>query len=208
MALTTLFGTTQLALQDALAKQLDARDQAPRVPNFAVISLRRDRFLKEHTGALETERERFRSDLHEATTAFLLSNSWRVGGTGTLVINLLLRAIRTDCSVQLRCVDALYELLIRDDGGERRVAVKSTVATVGRKHDAHSRGFIPVQDQSRLISREHLRLRYQDLDLSVALLGRNPTTLNSEPLGESEQVVKEGDTLRCGGIEVVVARKE
>jgi hypothetical protein len=204
VALTTLFGTAQLALQDALAKHLDGSSGAPRVPNFAIVSLRRDRFHGDNPGELAEERQRFRGDLESAMRSFLLANGWRIAGTGALVLNVVLRAIPQDCVVQVRTVDRLYELEISDDDGVRVVAVKAARATIGREHDAHSRGFIPVRDDARLVSREHLVLTYEDLAITCRLLGRNPTTLNGVPLGFDDVQVRDGDAIECGDVRIVV----
>jgi hypothetical protein len=204
LALTTLFGTAQLAIQDALARQLDSSGSMLRVPNYIVVSLRRDRFQSDNPGELAEERARFRTDLEAAVKSFLVANGWRVGGTGTLILNVVLRAINQDCVVVARTVDRLYELEITDDAGIRTVAVKNVRATIGREHDAHTRGFIPVQDGARLVSREHLLLSLDDLTLTCRLLGMNPTTLNGTPLGPEEVPLHNGDVIECGNVRVVV----
>jgi hypothetical protein len=160
LALTTLFGTAQLALQDALARGLDRSGPTPKAPNFAIVSLRRERFLADNPGALADERKRFRHDLDAAVKSFLVANGWRIGGTGTMHINTLLRA--------------------------------------------HSRGFVAVKDGARLVSREHIALVFEDLTLTARLLGRNPTTLNGEPLGADEVTMHDGDTIACGHVRVTV----
>lgn len=204
MALTTLFGTAQLALQDAMAKRIDRSGAAPAVPNFAIVSLRRDRFHADNPGELEEERRRFRADLEQAVRSFLTANGWRVGGTGALVLNVVLRAISEDCTVQVRSVDRLYELEITDDGGKRTVPVRSARATIGREHDAHSRGFVPVRDGARRVSREHLQLHFEDLALGCRLLGQNPTTVNGTPLGDEPVQLHDGDTIECGHVKILV----
>lgn len=204
MALTTLFGTAQLALQDALAKHLDTSGPTPKAPNFAIISVRRDRFISSNPGGIEDERKSFRHDLDAALKAFLASNGWRIGGTGSMILNIVDRAIAEDCVVQVRTVDRLYDLEIADDGGQRVVPVKHVHATIGREHDAHSRGFIPIQDADRLMSREHLALTYRDLSITCRLLGQNPTTLNGAALGSAEVRVHASDTIECGRIRVTI----
>ena len=191
-------------LQDELTRHLDSSGDTPKVPNFAIVSLRRDRFQADNPGGLDEERRRFRGDLDAAVRSFLVANSWRIGGSGTLVLNVVLRAIAEDCTVQVRTVDRLYELEITDDGGVRTVPVKALHATVGREHDAHTRGFVPVRDGARLMSREHLALHYEDLALSCRLLGQNPTTLDGTPLGTDPVSVREGATLECGRVRIVV----
>jgi hypothetical protein len=204
LALTTLFGTAQLALQDALTRQLDNSGAVAKVPNFAIVSLRRDRFQSDNPGEIAEERHRFRADLEAAMKSFITANGWRVAGTGALVLNVVLRAITQDCAVQVRTVDRLYELAISDDAGERTVAVKSLRATVGREHESHSRGFIAVQDGARLVSREHLSLGYEDLGLTCRLLGLNPTTLNGTALGPEEVPLHDADVIECGHVRIVV----
>jgi hypothetical protein len=198
MVLTTLLGRAQLMVQNAMTSGLTVVDGVPRVPNDIVVSLRRESFLQQYHGALTEERERFRRELHEGVRAFLASHGWRVGGTGSIVINVLLRAITEECVVQVRTVDRLFDLLITDSGGSRTVPVRYSPATVGRAHDSHTRGFIPVQDESRLLSREHLHLTYSDLVLTMRLLGRNPTTLNGEAVGTAEVELHRGDLIACG----------
>jgi hypothetical protein len=204
MALTTLFGTVQLELQNALAAQLRVEGGSPTVPNFVVISLRRESFQSQHGDAGQKGVEAFRRDLHEAVSSYLNANGWRVGGTGHLVINLLLRSIPRDCTVQVRRTDALYKLRIRDDDGIRSVGVRAREAKIGRAHDPRPRDFIAVNDRSRMISREHFLLRYSDLALTGILLGRNPTTLNDQPLGNDPFPLRRGDRLGCGTVVVEV----
>lgn len=204
MALTTLFGTAQLALQDALTRHLDNSGSSPAVPNFAIVSLRRDRFQSDNPGELDEERKRFRTDLEQAMRSFIAANGWRIGGTGSLVLNVVLRAIAQDCTVQVRTVDRLYQLAITDDAGERTVAVRSLRATVGREHESHSRGFIAVQDGARLVSREHIVFRYEDLALTGRVLGFNPTTLNGTTLGPEEVPLHDNDVIECGHVRIVV----
>lgn len=204
MALTTLFGTVQLELQNALASQLQLENGSPTVPNFVVISLRRESFQKEHAGAVEKGLEHFRRDLDEAMRVYITSNGWRVGGTGHLVLNILLRSIPRECTVQVRRADALYRLTVNDDDGTRSVGVRGREARIGRAHDSQPRDFIPVNDSSRLVSREHLLLSYRDLVLTGSLLGRNPTMLNEQPLGSEPFQLRRGDRISCGRMIVVV----
>jgi hypothetical protein len=204
MPLTTLLGTAQLAMQDALAGHLDLSNGMPRTPNFIVVSLRRDSLLQQYKGPLTQERERFRRDLEDGARAFLSSHGWRIGGTGSLVINVVLRAISSDCNVQARTVEWLYQLKVTDDNGSRDLPVRQAHAIVGRAHESHPRGFIPIHDSARVISREHLALTYSDLHLTLRLLGKNPTTLNGDTLGDAEMEVRQGDVIKCGKHEIVV----
>jgi hypothetical protein len=205
MALTTLLGSAQLAVQDTLAGLLDSE---MRVPNFIVVSLRRESFLAQYRGAMTTERERFRRELADGLKSFLASHGWRIAGTGTPVVNVMLRSLHDECAVQARVVDSLYELEINDDRGIRTVGVRHNPATAGRAHDPHPRGFIAVHDESRLWSREHLQFQYADLHLRLHLRGRNPTTLNGDTLGDAEVEVRTGDRIRCGRCEITVQRIE
>lgn len=204
MALTTLFGTVQLELQNALASQLQLEAGSPVVPNFIVISMRRESFQKQHPGDIDKALEHFRRDIDEALRAYIASNGWRVGGTGNLNFNLLLRSIPRDCTVQVRRADALYRLKISDDDGTRAVGVKSREARIGRAHEPTPRDFIAVKDSSRLVSREHIVLGYRDLELTGTLLGRNPTMLNEKPLGAEPVQLRRGDRISCGRVIVVV----
>jgi hypothetical protein len=206
MALTTLFGTAQLALQEALASNLDTSGPTPRVPNFIIVSLRRDTFVAEHRGPIEEERVRFRRGLEEAAGQFMTAHAWRAAGTGALTLNVVFRSTDADCTVQARVVQYLYELSIRDDRGQRTVQVKANPAIIGRAHDGHPRGFIEVHDDARLISREHLMIRYADLALTVQLLGRNTTTLNGATLGTDPVPLHRGDVVECGRCRIEVAQ--
>jgi hypothetical protein len=202
--LTTLFGTAQLALQEALRKNLDAADTTPRAPNFVVVTLRRERFLQEYRGELAVEIERFRRDLETAMRTFVDAHGWIVGGSGTALVNVLLRAIGEECTVDARIARAFYVLAINDDRGSREVEVGSNPTTIGRAHQPHPRGFVPVHDSLKLLSREHLLLTYGDRELHAKLLGRNPTTLNGAPLGADEVPLHEGDVIVCGSCEITL----
>ncbi len=206
MQLTTLFGTAQLALQDALQRNLDAAGSTPRAPNFITVVLRRESFAREYTGEQHDEIARFRRDLEGALRAFVSAHGWSIGGSGTLVLNMLLRSIPAECEVEARIARSFYELVVEDDGGRRGVPVGSSPAIVGREHDFPPRGFIALHDRSRLLSREHLRLTYADLALRGKLLGRNPTTLNGAPIGDEEFVLKNGDLIACGSCRLTVEK--
>lgn len=211
MALTTLLGTAQLTLQNALSTAVDAGGAMPRVPNFVRLSLKREAFLRQYTGPLAEERERFRREIMEGARSYLAANGWRIGGTGTLVVNILLRAIETDCEVRLETLDALYTLGITDDEGKRSVPVKAAQTIIGREHEPHPRGFVALHDRTRVISREHLRLVYTDLELALHLLGANVTTLNGDRIGdgsgrEPAEGIKlhAGDVIACGRCQIVI----
>jgi hypothetical protein len=208
MALTTLLGSAQLAVQDALSAALETDGGVMRVPNFIVVSIRREAFLSQYRGPLTTERERFRRELGDGVRTFLASHGWRVAGAGGTVVNVLLRSLREDCAVQVRTVNALCDLEISDDRGIRSESVRHSPAAVGRAHNPHPRGFVAVHDESRLWSREHLVLTYADLHLMARLVGRNPTTLNGDSLGDAEVELHSGDVIRCGKCEIVVKRVE
>lgn len=209
MALTTLLGTAQLALQNALAGSVDVAAGVPRVPNVVTISLRREAFLRQYPGQLVEERERFRREITEAARAYLSANGWRIGGTGSLVVDILLRDIPVECDVRLGTLDALYELRIEDDEGSRGVPVKWPQTIVGRAHDPHPRAFVPVNDRAHVFSREHLILTYADRELTLRLLGRNVTTLNGTRIGEAEEEggglhLRDGDVITCGRCRIIV----
>jgi FHA domain len=202
--LTTLFGTAQLALQDELRRNLDAADSTPRAPNFVVVTLRPDRFAEEHRGETEEQVERFRRELEMGMRAFLDAHGWIVGGSGTAVINIVFRELVEDCHVDARIVRSFYTLAIEDDRGARTVEVGSNPTTIGREHQPHPRGFVPVHDSLKLVSREHMVLTYRDLTLHARLLGRNPTTLNNVPLDDASVVLHDGDVIVCGACEIRV----
>lgn len=204
MLLTTLFGTAQLAMQEALSAGLDAVGSTPRAPNFVVVTLRRDAFMREHQGEIADERERFRRELENAMRSYVASHGWIVGGSGTIFMNLLIENTDADCAVAAHIARSVYTLSLLDDRGERSVPVGSNPAIIGRHHEPYPRGFIPLYDAGKLLSREHLLLSYRDLTLTVRLVGRNPTTLNGAPLGAGEVTLKRGDTIICGACRVKV----
>ncbi len=205
MQLTTLFGTTQLLLQSALRRNLDAAASTPRVPNFIVVTLRRTSFMAEYDGAMQDQLARFRRDLEAGMRSFVSAHGWSIGGSGTVVLNILLGSIATECEVEARIARSFYELLVEDDRGPRTIMVGSNPAMVGRDHEFPPRGFIALHDRDRLLSREHLRLTYADLALRGRLLGRNPTTLNGVALaGDSAFDLKDGDEIACGSCRITI----
>jgi len=204
LQLTTLFGTTQLALQDALRRNLDAAGSTPRAPNFIVVTLRRESFAAENSGEDRDEIARFKRDLEGAMRAFVSAHGWSIGGSGTVVLNVLLRSIPEECEVQARIARSFYALAIEDDAGKRTVQVGSNPATVGRQHEFPTRGFIPLNDRQRLISRDHLLLTYSDLQLHARLLGRNPTTLNGTAMEETDVELHNGDIIACGSCNITI----
>jgi hypothetical protein len=199
---TTLFGTAQLALQDALRKNLDAASTTPRAPNFVIVSLRRESFVLEYEGELQNEITRFRRDLDAAMRSFISAHGWGIGGSGTVVIHILLRSMVEACEVQAEIARSFYELEIQDDRGKRTVPIGSNPAIIGRAHDPHPRGFVPLHDALRLVSREHLLLTYTDLHLRARVLGRNLTTLNGAPMGDAEIDVRNNDLIACGACSI------
>jgi hypothetical protein len=208
MLLTTLFGTAQLAMQEALSAGLDAVTTTPRAPNFIVVTLRRDAFMAEHQGEVRDERERFRRELESAMRNYIASHGWIVGGSGTIFMNVLIENAEAECTVDARIARSVYTLGVMDDRGARSVPVGSSPAIIGRHHEPYPRGFVPLHDARKLLSREHLILIYRDLLLTARFVGRNPTTLNGAPLGAAEVPLKRGDVIACGGCTVRVERIE
>ncbi len=206
MALTTLFGTVQLTLQQAIGNGLTMRGGIPQAPNFAVVSVRRDRFVAEHRGPFAEEASRFRRELHQRAVEYVEASGWRFAGFGSFVMNFLIRTIPQDCLVQVRPAESLYDLSIVDGKGERQVAVKNTVIVVGRDHPERPGAFISLDDPERVVSRRHLSLEFADLTLKGKLLGRNPTTVNAVPITEPEFMLNNGDLIRCGGCGIRVVR--
>lgn len=190
------FGAALLAVQEELRRSVDRSGGMPQVANVVIVSLDRETFLREQKGAA-ADLELFRSDLTREINAFLASNEWSV--SNPLSLNLLLRSITVPCAVRVERRDALYTLTIRDDSGRRTVPVRRPVTVLGREHEAPPRAFVPVRDGSRALSREHLLLTFRDLELRAVLQGRNPTTLNNQPmLPHTEYVLRSGDLIRCG----------
>ena len=208
MLLTTLFGTAQLAMQEALSAGLDAITTSPRAPNFLVVTLRRDAFMAEHQVEIHDERERFRRELEGAMRSYVASHGWIVGGSGTIFMNILIENVEAECTVEARIARSVYTLGVVDDRGARSVPVGSNPAIIGRHHEPYPRGFIPLYDARKLLSREHLILTYRDLALTARLVGRNPTSLNGAPLGDAEIRLKRGDTIVCGTCSIRVEGEE
>lgn len=198
MQLTTTFGSAQLALQNALLKGIAHDSNHPVSPNFLLVSVNRERFAVDYPGDAEQQIRQFKAELSAAAQGYITSNGWRTGGTGSLIINLLLASIQEDCTVRARIVDPLYRLAITDGEGDRSIGVRRTHTTVGRAHQPHPPGFVAINDPDRIMSREHLQLTYSDLKLRVKLSGKNPTTLGNAPLGSDPQELNNGDIIICG----------
>lgn len=205
MALTTLFGTAQLAAQDAITAALDTSGAVPVSPNLITLSLQRRLFDKEHKGDLNQEREALRSQLTGLLTAFVGSHGWHIGGAGELIVNILIRSVNKDCVAQASVAQTLYHLDLHDDRGNRTVGVRTVTAVIGRAHDRPPRAFIALTDTSKLLSRQHVILRYRDLALGVTLKGRNRTTLNGVPLIIAQETsLRDGDVIACEHCTVTV----
>lgn len=198
MTLTSLYGTALLALQDALRREVSGSGGVPTVPNFAVVSIDRERFMADYGGTVADQVERFKRDLAGGVREFLAAHGWSVEGRGGVVINLLLRSMPEDCRVQVRRTPALFLLKVTDDQGERTVKVQRERLTVGREHENAPVGFLALRDGSGFWSRCHLEFRYADLQLTVTCLGKNPTTLNGDRLAAHPISLKAGDCIACG----------
>jgi len=203
IALTTIFGGVQLVAQDALRAGLRLLSGVPCVDNLVVVSLRRDRLPAEFGGADGIES--FRRELHAALSEFVAANGWSVAGTGSIVVNLLLRAIPESFSVRTRTAESLFDLTVTDARGTRTVPIRRQTVVVGREHDGAPTGFVPVADSQRVVSRRHLELIYRDSSLTLLPIGKNPTLLNGVPLGTSPVAVRVGDELSCGDCRVSIA---
>ncbi|MBS1914293.1 MAG: FHA domain-containing protein [Bacteroidetes bacterium] len=204
-SLTTLFGSAQLALQDAVRSGLDAAGSTPRIPNFIVVMLNREQFQAEFGWDVRENLGRIRRDLERALMEFMAAHGWGIGGSGTISLNVVLGDMAMPCSVEARIARSFFGVVINDDRGHREVAVGSNPTIVGRAHDGHPRGFVPVYDGRRLMSREHLHLTFTDLHLSVRNTGRNLTTLNGLPLGTEEVELHNGDRITCGSVSFTVS---
>lgn len=204
MPLTTLFGSAQLALQDALRRNIDSAGGTVRAPNFVIATLPREDFLHEFPGAVEDAVARFKRELEGAMRSFVNAHGWSIGGSGMVVLNVQFGDAVRECGVRAWIARSFYALRIEDDAGGRIVQVGSNPTIVGREHDFPPRGFVALRDARRIISREHLRLHYADLRLHVRLLGCNPTMLNGVPMGEDEVEVSEGDVLECGSCRITI----
>ena len=208
VALTTLFGTAQLALQDALRRGLDAAASTPRAPNFVVVRLHRAAFAREFGWEPRQNVERLNRDLEKAALEFVAAHGWAVGGNGAVTVNVVLAESGADCAVEARTVQGLCTLEVTDDRGQRTVLVTGNPAIVGRAHEPCPRGFVALYDARKLLSREHLMLRYADLRLYCRKIGRNATTLNGMLMGPEEIQLAVGDTFVCSGMNILVRRIE
>lgn len=204
MALTTLIGTAQLAAGRAAERGLR---ESIEVPNLYRVSLGRAALVESYGDDFDGGVEQIRRSVEEGVTRLAEAHGWRVGGGGTIVVSIAVRSIREECDVEGEHARQLYRLTVTDDRGTRPLPVPLPTVTVGRAHEPHPRGFVPVYDATRLISRDHVQLRWRDGILAGLLIGRNPTTLNGHPLTPDSPVqLAEGDTIRCGNCAFVVDR--
>lgn len=202
-SLVSQFGAASLAVQGALLRSVEMTGSVQRAANLVVISLDRETFFLEQ-GSLEPEGiQRFRRLAEREIEAFLASNEWAL--TGPLSVNILLRSLPDSCDVRVEHCRTFFTVTVRDDNGTHTLPVRWPRAVVGRMHEAHPRSFVPVMDATRALSREHLLLSYEDLELRVQLQGRNSTSLNDRMLDRDENaLLHTGDVLRCGPYSLTV----
>ena len=202
-ALVSQFGAALLAVQGALLRSVETAGTVQRAGNLVVISLDRETFFMEQ-GSLEPEGvQRFRRLAEREIEDFLASNEWAL--TGPLSVNILLRSLPNSCDVRVEHCRTFFTVTVRDDEGTHTLPVRWPRVVAGRMHEAHPRAFVPVMDSTRAFSREHLLLSYQDLELCVQFMGRNPTSLNDQMLARDESaVLHTGDVIRCGPYSLTV----
>lgn len=201
MALTTIFGGVQLAVQKSLGAGLTVTSGIPYVDNLIVVSMRPERVAAEFVGGVES----FRRELHSALTEFVAANRWSVGGTGAIVVNILLRTIPEEFIVRTLTVNSLFDLVISDAHGQRTLPIRRQNVVVGRDHQGAPSGFVPLHDSRKIVSRRHLELTYRDSILTALSVGRNPTSLNGSPLESVPVALRVGDTLSCSDCRISVA---
>lgn len=196
-SLLSQFGAALLAVQEGIRRSVEVEHSIPRAGNLVVVELDRETFFLEQGSIEQKGIERFRKETEREVETFLASNEWAL--TGPLSVHVLLRSLDAPCYVRVKHCATFYSLLVRDDKGERIVPIGWTKTIVGREHDSPPRAFLPVFDSSRSLSREHLMLTFEDLELRVHLMGKNPTTLNDRLLASGEiPVLEVGDVVRCG----------
>jgi len=202
MGLTTLLGTAQLDVQDAIRRGVSGG----RAPNLVIVSLGRTAVNREF-GADDTHiRSRMRREIESGVRRTIDAHGWIIGGCGDLSVNVLVRSIDCAVSASAHTVPSFAELRVQDDDGSRIAAMVTIQATVGREHRPQPPGFISLHDPSRTVSRRHLALCFEDLELRAHLVGRNPTTLNGNLFDNAREVVLSvGDIVRCGSCEISVA---
>lgn len=193
-------------MQGALRAGVDAAGSTPRAPNFVVLRLRRASYMGEYGWDAEGNLERLRRDLEAAYRQYIEAHGWGIGGSGTPVINLVLVEAEEPCTANARVAQSFYDLSLQDDRGVRPFPVGAVVATVGRMHEPYPRGFVPVHDARKIISREHLELLYRDLRLWCRKVGRNLTRLNGAPMGVESVELHPGDRIDCGPCAIVLER--
>lgn len=204
IGLTTLLGSAQLAAQERLRATATLQEGRIIVPNILTISLQRTQFAAEWSGELTQQIERFRLAITRSVEEFIQANRWRVGGFGRVVINLLLTDLNTSCRVDALWRRKLYCCMLHDDAGQHTVSVRHQDVVIGREHSNPPTVFIPLRDDARVLSRQHLSLQYRDLQLHGQLLGHNPTTVNGIAMGTEAVPLNDGDELVCGGCRIQI----
>lgn len=197
------FGAASLEVQEELRRSVKRGTSVSRAANLIRVELDRETFIRERGGDGPEEIEAFRSELLREIEVFLESYDW--GLSGPLAVHLFLNVLGRPCTVRTFHADALFDLRILDDRGERTEPVRFPTVVIGRAHEAPPRAFVPVYDGSRSLSREHLQLGYVDGEFRLKLMGRNPTTRNAEPLDPGmTAIVVPGDTIGCGPHSIVI----
>lgn len=172
--LLSTYGTTLLLLQEAMRGGVHGHAGADLAPNYYVVSLPVD--------ALDpVEAADFRHDLRDEVLRFAEANDWSLQSRP--VVALLTGEFSSEePAVEARIAERFGLLEIADDRGVRRVELTEPAVVLGRRHTGPPRDFVPVEDASRSLSREHLSLRFDGRRWSAELCGQNRTELNGEEI--------------------------
>lgn len=187
------FGLAMLRLQEKMREEVRNPQGYGIAPNYYRIE------LVDEGEPDANERKRFRNELLGELQRFADANEWSFGSRPIVAISYLPNSDDAErCVVTAQHIDCFGRLEIADDQGSREVRLPEPIGIIGRAHAGGPRSFIPVADASGTLSREHLRLTFEENNWSVELIGRNRTTLNGEEMEPGEIYgLESGGTITC-----------
>ncbi len=187
------FGLTMLRLQETMREMIRSPQGDAIAPNYYRIDL-----IDDSEGDAE-QREALRGALSEELQQFAEANEWSFRSRPIVVIRYVAYADEAErCVVSARHVDCFGRLEIADDRGVHEVKLAEPLGIIGRAHTGPPRSFVPVADASSMLSREHLRLIFDEKGWSAELIGRNRTTLDGEEMEPGLLYrLEQGGTIAC-----------